>query len=437
MGYTINELSYANLVTHILILIQRTKLEEYESEENIIEPKEIDKDIMKSAQYIADEIEKQFHTHVPQREIYYIYQYLICSGIQSDFMLLDMEEYTLDVQEKYKAIAQQLTHFVSDAIHYNLSQDKELKISLLAHIVPMMHRLKYHVTLENPLISEIKSKYSAMFSIVTMAAEICIGQTVSEDEVGFLTIHFQASFERSMQVKRVLIVCPEGIGFSRLIAHRIEKFIPSLCIVGTIPLAEIKNTDFTNVDFVISTAPIKNCVRPVVMVSSFVSEYDIKDINIYLIDNAMNEKHNRLENLSVIIDKTVVYNHVKAKNKDDVITFICDKMKENKYVTVSYQQSVSDREKVMSTELGNGIAIPHGSEDCVLQSRIAIVVLENPIVWNKQDVQLVFLIALNMKNPKQTKSYLKDLYGIMDSSTMIDSIIHADTVDEIIHLINE
>lgn len=85
-----------------------------------------------------------------------------------------------------------------------------------------------------------------MFSIITLAVEMIDNQTLhnlSQDEIGFLTIHFQAAVERSMQQKNVIIVCPEGIGFSRLIAHRIERFISSIVIKDIVSLNQLQQID--------------------------------------------------------------------------------------------------------------------------------------------------------------------------------------------------
>ena len=41
--------------------------------------------------------------------------------------------------------------------------------------------------------------------------------------------------------------------------------------------------------------------------------------------------------------------------------------------------------------------------------------LKKPILWDQHEVQIVFLIAMNMLEPQVTKNTLKDLYAIMDN----------------------
>lgn len=440
LGYMINEISYVNLITHLLILIKRMKLSYIYSDleaSQVFTVNTIDK-TMAIAHYIADEISSAYEIEIPESEMKYIHQYLVCSGIQSDFLHLDLDNYALDIDKQCQNIVESLIGIVSDSVHQDLRQDKELKLSLVAHFVPLMQRLKYHVKIENPLVNEIKSQYSTMFSIVTLSLEMLEQKDLhhlNDDEIGFLTIHFQAAVERSMQQKRIIIVCPEGIGFSRLIAHRIERFISSVRIVDIVSLKKLSDFDISDIDFVISTTPIKKCDKPVILVSSFISEYDIRDINNYLIESHQNVEHPQLENLAQIVDKTVIFEQLEFKTKEQVLNYICDQMEQQGYVTSHYKQSVFDREKIMSTDLGNRIAIPHGSEQEIVESKIAIVTLKEPILWDKNEVEIVFLIAMTMKEPKKTKNVLKDLYAIMDSKNMVDKLVQLKTKEEILKLI--
>lgn len=436
LGYVINDLSYVNLITHLLILIKRVDndtLYTKETAKQIYQAEVIDK-TMAIANYIAVAIAKEFDIELPEGEVQYIHQYLVCSGIQSDFMHLNIENHLLDIKEEHIELVNQLIEFVSVAIHCPLQEDKELKISLMTHIVPLLQRIKYNVKLDNPLINEIKVQYSAMYSIITLAVEMIDNQTLhnlSQDEIGFLTIHFQAAVERSMQQKNVIIVCPEGIGFSRLIAHRIERFISSIVIKDIVSLNQLQQIDLKDIDFVISTVPIKECAKPVVLVSSFLSEMDIRGINNFLVDHVSEQKQ-YYQHLGKIIDETVVHVQLDFDNKDDVLSYLCDELHKHHYVSENYKESVFRREKIMATDLGNNIAIPHGSEKEIIKSKIVIATLKQPILWNQHQVQIIFMIAMNMKEPQVTKNTLKDLYAVMDNKQAMQVLLEAKNAKDVI-----
>jgi transcriptional antiterminator len=437
LGYKINDLSYINLVTHIAILIKRLKAGSTYTvdESHIVYTLPDQKETLDIANHIAEKISNQFHIKIPLAEINYIYQYLVCSGIQSDY--LHYNNYVDSIDQYYIDIVDEIIAFVSDSIHCDLHEDKELKLSLLVHVVPMMQRMKYKIQINNPLVNEIKSRYSALFSVITLAIEI-MGDSwnaISDDEIGFLAIHFQAAIERSVEEKRVIIVCPEGIGFSRLIAQRIERYVSSVKVVDTIPYSSLKTKDLSDIDLVVSTVPILECSKPVVEVTSFISEFDIQGINNFLIENSMYEKEGEFKHLLEIIDDDNIFIEEKEVSKEDVIHKMSQLMSDKGYVDEEFEDSIYKREHIRSTEIGNMVAIPHGSEVYVKEPAIGITVLKQPMIWGKQKVKIVFLIAANLDDLAHTKSMLRDLYSLIDSQKHITLLKDVTTSDEVIHII--
>lgn len=386
LGYEINEISYVNLVTHLLILIKRVN-NSVEQEEEIFKIDESDK-AMLAAQYIATELKSRFGLNFIEREVKYIYQYILCSGIQNDSVL-----YHIDVDKECLNLVEDLIKFVSDAIYWNLEDDQALKLNLISHFIPLLHRIQYKVSIDNPLLSEIKSQYSAMFSIVSLAVSMLNHEEVnhiSNDEIGFLTIHFQAAVERTMTQKHIVIVCPEGIGFSQLIAHRIERFISSVFIEDTVSLRQFKDKDLEGIDFIVSTTPIESCPLPVVLVSSFISESDIQYINNFLVESSFCPSHVLFENLPKAIDDDLIFVNLETASKEETLKCLCNQMYKKGYVTQKYKETVLAREKIVSTELGNGIAIPHGNEKEIMVPKIVIATLKEEILWGKDNVKIVF-----------------------------------------------
>lgn len=81
----------------------------------------------------------------------------------------------------------------------------------------------------------------------------------------------------------------------------------------------------------------------------------------------------------------------------DSITAVGSLLVNNGYVSAEYINAMRERENVVSTYVGNGVAVPHGivgSESLILQSGISLVRLQKPIRWSEEnDVQLVIGIA--------------------------------------------
>lgn len=68
--------------------------------------------------------------------------------------------------------------------------------------------------------------------------------------------------------------------------------------------------------------------------------------------------------------------NAQAKDKFDAIRITGNILKENRYVTDEYIKRMIVREEIVSTYLGNGLAIPHGtdSSDCeIIKTGISLV----------------------------------------------------------------
>ncbi len=81
---------------------------------------------------------------------------------------------------------------------------------------------------------------------------------------------------------------------------------------------------------------------------------------------------------SVLNEKNVVLN-LDSVSKEDAIVMCGEKLVENGYVNENYIQGMLDREKLMTTFMGMGVAIPHGVNEAKKEiKKSGIVVLQFP-----------------------------------------------------------
>lgn len=101
------------------------------------------------------------------------------------------------------------------------------------------------------------------------------------------------------------------------------------------------------------------------------------------------------------------------------------KLEDKGDVTPAYLQSVFDRERATTTSIGRGIAIPHGNMSEVNESRIVVAILEEPVVWHDDMVDVVFLLAVKMNTKfeiRRTKQFYKDFLQLTDNDENMEAI---------------
>ena len=102
--------------------------------------------------------------------------------------------------------------------------------------------------------------------------------------------------------------------------------------------------------------------------------------------------------ISDILTEDLVVTHLEGKSKRDVIDAMVDIVARSPKVldVEKVRTAIFEREKIMSTGVGNGFAIPHGKTDAVTDIVAAFAVTAEPIDYESLDekpVRLVFLLV--------------------------------------------
>ncbi|QAA21845.1 PTS mannitol transporter subunit IICBA [Sporolactobacillus terrae] len=137
-----------------------------------------------------------------------------------------------------------------------------------------------------------------------------------------------------------------------------------------------------------------------------------------------------------ILRKENVFINQSFKSKEEVIRFAGQKLVEGGYVKPSYVEGMIARDRLMSTYMGNGIAIPHGTEEVkkeVLASGIVIIQIPDSVDFDGNKVRLVFGIA--GKNNSHLEILSKIAVACSDVIN-VGEMVRAQSVDELITVIN-
>ena len=102
--------------------------------------------------------------------------------------------------------------------------------------------------------------------------------------------------------------------------------------------------------------------------------------------------------ISDILTENLVLSGLEGSSKDEIIDAMIDLVATSPKVIdkSKVREAIFEREKIMSTGVGNGFAIPHGKTDAVSDIVAAFATTAQPIDYQSLDekpVRLVFLIV--------------------------------------------
>ncbi|MGN9167288.1 BglG family transcription antiterminator [Paenibacillus polymyxa] len=156
-------------------------------------------------------------------------------------------------------LVHELIRRVETEIGTPLAEDRVLREGLIAHMAPVLKRLREGKSIRNPLLQQIRKDYGSLFDSVKKAAADMTEMEVPDEEIGFLVMHFGASLERLRQLQRevrAIVVCTSGIGSSRLLATRLAKELPQIKIVDRASWYEATRIPKEDYDLIISTVEL-------------------------------------------------------------------------------------------------------------------------------------------------------------------------------------
>jgi len=143
-----------------------------------------------------------------------------------------------------------------------------------------------------------------------------------------------------------------------------------------------------------------------------------------------------------LLDSKYILTGFKSNNKDDVMNELIDLLKGDERVIdlEEVRKCVFDREKIMSTGVGKGFAIPHGKTNSITDIIAAFGKSETPIEYNSLDGEPVHLVFLLVGKDNLVGKHIKLLSRIsrlMNNDEFREQLIKADSVESILKIFEE
>lgn len=418
----LSDIAFRNLIIHIYISIIRINNSNSISINKSYLDKEKYAEEIEVSKRIISRLENELEISFPERENEYVAIHLAGKKIV-DLSGLSTEG-NLVISSDINEIVTYMLSLVYEALKIDFRNDFELIMMLSLHLISLKVRLEYDMTMKNPLLGEIKRNQSFAYMIANQACDVLrekYNKFISEDEVAYFALHFSLALERKRtrySKKNILIVCSSGRGSAKFLIYKIRsEFGSYINNIETADLYSLKNYDFTNIDYVITTINIKFSIpRPILEVNCFFESSDLKAIKRLLTD----------ENKSEIINyfsEDLFFTDMEFYSKEEVLKFMCKKIKDIKDVPSNIYSMVMKREALAVTEFGNMVAIPHPYKAVCKETFVAICILKKPIKWDMKKVQFVFLMCIENNDEKDLSKFYQTTSKLLTNKCYITELI--------------
>lgn len=309
----------------------------------------------------------------------------------------DVDPETISADDD-EALVNYILRYINSQYNYNLLDDAQLHADLLTHIKTMITRVRYQIMIPNPLLDNIKQHYPMAWDM-TLAAVSSWGKytpyTISENEIGFLVLHIGVGLERHYNIgyqrqPHVLLVCDTSNAMVRMIEAILQRKYPQLAIAATISQREYEQREAIDEDFVISTVRIGEKDKPVVTIAPFPTNYQLDQIGkLVLVDRTRPWMLNKYFDAAHfrVIDKPI--------DQQTLFAELCQQLQQEGFVDAEFHDSVVEREAIVSTMLGDGIALPHALGLLAKKTVVYTVIAPQGIAWGDETAHIIFLLAIS------------------------------------------
>ncbi len=145
-------------------------------------------------------------------------------------------------------------------------------------------------------------------------------------------------------------------------------------------------------------------------------------------------------NISDIITTSRIEVNVPIRTKDELLEYLPGILLRNGDIEDVHEvrRIIFERENLMSTGIGHGIALPHGKSKAVKQTSAAMLTLAEPIDYDALDGEPVQIVVILVGKEDQVSTHLKllsKISRIVSSDAFRSEALHAKRSEDIHELL--
>ena len=380
---------------------------------------------------IFKKLHEKMHVIFSNEDVMFLATQILCSKFIGINNAVDMISNISKYDQKILNFIDEMLVTIGNILEVDLTNDSKLRESLIFHMRPTIFRLRYGSPQSNSLVNFIKTEYKTVFRAawsISMMFENTFGLQITEDELGYIVLYIQSALERRNQRYSAILLAESNLGHAQLLSERIRKTVPEISSLKVISHHDFKLYEHPDEDIIISSKLLKETDRRIIVIPNLLSDTGIGMLRSFM-DNLnlrISEEINPFEPICFqLFSPELMFINTSFDTKEELLKYMCERMELKGYVTGKFYDSVMEREKATTTSIGNRVALPHGAMSEVNESHVAIAVLPEPIVWDDDRVDVIFLLGFKMSTHEEIRriqSFYKQYISLIETDEKVKII---------------
>lgn len=271
--------------------------------------------------------------------------------------------------------------------------------NLTLHLITMRERIRAHIKFYHSS-PEVRLISPFALEMAIQSAEY-LQKTHSikldEEEIIYLSailFYYFVVYENKIEKSNIIVVSDTNTSIGMLTYMRLMKYFKDwIASIKVADVYELSTMDLSNIDYIFTTES-EETVRhyahsdriPIQFLNARFSQKMLPKIK-----SLLSFTESKRAYIHQVFDTALFYPHVDVKNKEECFLYMYQKMAEKFDVPYDFLENLFYRESLFSCEVGLSQARLSCTQSFFEKTFCAVFVLERPILWKYQNVQVVLL----------------------------------------------
>lgn len=432
----INQYSLNNMVLHFAISIERIR-QGHSLKKSLNRDSAQRNAEFSIAEEISNKLAQQYDIHFSHAELEQLS--LLFIGMQNESLMNENSQQLSNfVNQKIITALQDVLTEVEQTYLVEL-HDEEFFNKLAIHLQSLYYRSHYETFTRNSSLLDLKTAYPLTYDLAVYISSLIQDRLdiwFNDDEISFIALHIGSFLETQKHFRNqvtIQLIVNDYHDIAENLSKQIEeRFGETINLLVTEKWKAAKG----NYDLLLTTdRETASEYAGSVFIHPFLTNKDVKKIEKRINSlKSQREKRRMYQAIEKFILPELYFNQIDPAGLEpfEIRKQINQRMIEEDFVDDQFFERVEKRERMSPTSFPSGIAVPHSVELEAQRSGVAIMTLQEPLVWADHTIKLIAYIAINKNEANEFNDFFETFIEIVSEPINTKQLSMSEDYDEFI-----
>lgn len=428
----INDFAFMNLLMHILVLIVSVKngrslvasdtFNVLLGDERALIVEEFVVKLEKEFDVVLNDLEKQ--------ELYMLFQANVNYIPTTNFKKIE-SVINIEIIESMNIIIDEV--YQNYGIHL---KSEQFYLNFAIHLSNLYSRAKQKSYLKNPMVDLLKTEFPIVYDIsvyVSFRLGELLNITINDHESAYIALHIGSELEgqkRNSSKVTAAILCPNYMNHAEKLYRQLQKYFSDELniVLVTSNLAEIEDYE---IDLLITTLqPQVSRDYAIIKVLPILTDEQKLQLSSEIHELILQRKKSILsKDFDKYFSEKFFYTDLEIDNRDELLKFMCDELRNEDIVNCQYYENVMERENASSTAF-ELFAIPHSVYMDANKTNLSVAISQTGFQWGDKKVNIVLLASINYVDRHAFANVYEAIISLFDYPELYSELWNIKSFDE-------